>query len=113
MAILKCFGCGLQKDTDVLEAYPYPEEDGIVDYPIAPLHVIDCRSGYGSTSEWKVVVVCHGCMHKLAPDLWIGEDNWKSLDPVVPFEKLPLPWGNVDHGQRDNPANYHEQKGGV
>jgi hypothetical protein len=102
MAILKCFGCGVQKDTDVLEAYRYPD-DGIVDYPIAPFFVIDCQSGYG----WKVVVVCHDCLHKLAPDLWISDDEWKSLNPVVPFEKLPLPLGDVDNVQRDNPANYH------
>jgi hypothetical protein len=106
MAILKCFGCGVKKDTDVLEAYPYPD-DGIVDYPIAPLHVLDCQSGNGHTSVWKVVVVCHDCLHRLDPDLWISEDCWRSLNPVVPFDKLPLPSGNVDHSQRDNPANYH------
>jgi hypothetical protein len=106
MAILKCFGCGVQKDTDVLEVYPYPE-DGMVDDPLNPFWVIDCQRGSIGSSTWKVVVVCHDCFHKLEPDVWIHEDHWKSLDPVVPFDKLPLPLDNVDHVQRDNPANYH------
>jgi hypothetical protein len=106
MAILKCFGCGAQKDTDVLEASPYAEEDGIVDYPIGPLHVIDCQRGLIGASEWKVVVVCHECFHKLDPDMWISENCWKSLNPVVPFEKLPLLSKDADRKQRDDPANY-------
>jgi hypothetical protein len=107
MAILNCFGCDVQKDTDVLETSPYADEDGIVDYPIKPLHVIDCEPGLMGASEWKVVVVCHECFHKLDVDMWISENCWKSLNPVVPFEKLPLPLKDADWKQRSNPANYH------
>jgi hypothetical protein len=75
------------------ELYPYPEEDYIITDPIDPLMELDCQgrplndgSGY---SDFRRVMVCHECFHKLQPDMWIGQDNWESLNPMTSFENLP------------------------
>ena len=89
---MKCFACGVEKDMNVLEVNPWHEDLGVIDDPIAPLVVMDCSPGgpEGKTGKtWKIVVVCHECWHKLEPDMWICEENWKSLNPVIPFDKLP------------------------
>ena len=81
----------------VKEVYTYPE-DGIIDDPIEPLHVIDCEGPVLSKDEagrvlcdWRVVIVCHHCLHKLEPDLWISDRCWAKLNPITPFHDLPYP----------------------
>ncbi len=81
---MRCLACGVEKDTEVKEAYPYPQ-DGLIDEPIDPLFEIDCQGPNG----WRKVTVCHECFHKLDPDQWINETEWNSLTPVTPFGKLP------------------------
>jgi hypothetical protein len=81
----KCLACGVEKDTNVKEIYPYPDE-GIIDEPIEPLMKIDCQSDSG----WRVVTVCHECFHKLDPDMWISEAGWQALNPKTPFQQLPV-----------------------
>jgi hypothetical protein len=81
---MRCLACGVEKDTEVKEAYPYPE-DGLIDEPIAPLFDIDCQG----PNDWRKVTVCHECFHKLDPDQWINETGWNSLNPFTPFGKLP------------------------
>jgi len=87
MASVKCFGCGVQKDTDVLEVYPYPE-DGVVDDPIAPLLVLDCESASAFSSRrvtrfasaatdrqacqsWEIKTVWLGKTGRFAYSVWV------------------------------------------
>jgi hypothetical protein len=81
---MKCYGCGIDKDVNTKEIYPY-EEDSITDEPICPLSVIECETEHVD----KAVVVCNECYHKLQPDMWISERCWNAIDPVVSIEKLP------------------------
>jgi hypothetical protein len=87
----KCLGCGVEKDIAVLEEYPHKDTDGCIadglcDDPIQPLFDFHCDGGNG---DWRVVVVCHECFHKLEPDMWINRKMWEGLNPVVPFLDLP------------------------
>jgi hypothetical protein len=83
----KCQACGVEKDTEVLEYFPY--DHGIIkDEPIPPLLTIGCQPN--DTSNFRKVTVCHSCFFKLDPDMWIGEECWKKLNPVVPFKDLPF-----------------------
>ena len=81
---VNCLACGVEKDTEIKEVYPYPE-DGLVDYPIRPVWYLDCQDG----SDWRYVVVCPECFHRLDPDQWISRRCWEHLDPITPFEALP------------------------
>lgn len=86
-SIVKCQGCGAEKDLNSREVYPY-EDDGIVtDRPIVPFFHLDCtdEDGDGTT---KKVTVCFVCFHNLDPDMWISRRCWESLTPVVPFHLL-------------------------
>jgi len=104
--MLKCFACGVEKDMTVLEVSRWHKEDHLTDEPIPPLHVIECQSEYQEPGTgfhiFKACVICLECHHKLEPDMWICEDNWKRLNPVVPFERLPITkddintWGNPE-----------------
>jgi len=107
---MRCFGCGIEKDLEKKELYPHEEDGLIMDEPIAPLMVIDCQGpaipnhpqGY---SEFRVVVVCHSCFHRLEPDMWISDACWAKLTPVVPYEGLPL-LDRTPPRVRWNPATY-------
>ena len=83
---MRCLACGAVKDTSVKELYPYPEDAITDDRPMAPLFVIDCRG-----VDWRVVIVCHHCVHRLDPDLWISDHCWTALNPITPFHELPFP----------------------
>ena len=86
---IRCWGCGVEKDTDVKEFWTL--DDSIVQTcPITPLFVVHCEGREETTGIWKVVVVCHVCLHKLDADLWISDHCWSLLDPKVPFSALPL-----------------------
>ena len=89
-----CFGCGVEKDMLLYEVSPFAEEDALCNNPIEPLLELDCQgppipNDPHNYSEYRRVVVCHGCFHKLSPDMWISEDGWKALNPKVPYDKLP------------------------
>ena len=79
-----CQACGVEKDTEVKEAYPYPD-DGFSNEPMEPLMTIECQG----TTGWRVATVCHECIHKLDVDMWISERCWLTLNPIIPFEQLP------------------------
>ena len=87
---MKCQACGIEKDMDVLEVYPFP--DRLCDEPIPPLLELECEGegGFGSQNPFKVVRVCHQCFERLDPDQWISEKCWKSLNPVTPYEELSI-----------------------
>ena len=84
---LKCMGCGIHKDTSLKEMYPYPD-DGLIADLIDPLLPLDCQ-GVEDMTDFRHVSVCHECFHKLSPDMWISENCWKSLNPIIPFNELP------------------------
>ena len=88
---MKCMACGVEKDLAVLEVYPFPDM-GLCDDPIPPLLALYCAPTNGSPSDLpgRVVVVCHQCFEKLDPDMWTSKDCWEQLNPVTPFEALPL-----------------------
>ncbi len=69
----------------LMEIYPYADDGIVDDIPIAPLMTIDCQG----KDDWREVMVCHGCFHKLDVDMWISEKCWLSLNPVTPFVQLP------------------------
>jgi hypothetical protein len=83
---MKCLAYGVVKDPRVKEFYPYPDDGIVDDRPNGPLWVIHCQGH----PEWRAVVVCHHCLHKLEPDLWISSNCWASLNPITPFEELPM-----------------------
>lgn len=90
--MLKCLACGIEKDMQVKEVYPH-EGDHLISDPIDPLMELDCQgdelndgTGY---SDFRRVLVCHGCFHKLSPDMWISKAGWESLSPITPFNELP------------------------
>lgn len=83
---MHCLACGITKETSHNEIYPYPDDGIVDDEPVCPLWVLECRG-----AEWRVAIVCHHCFHKLDPDMWINDRGWAFLNPITPFEKLPLP----------------------
>lgn len=87
-----CFGCLVEKDLSKLEIYPFDEDCVLKKIPIVPLMVIDCQGPLLSNndSEFRMVVVCHKCCHKLNPDMWIGKSCWESISPSIPYDKLPM-----------------------
>ena len=102
---MKCYGCGAEKDPAGKEVYPYPEDQTLCDGPIQPLFVIECQSIARDEAtgfhDFRAVVVCHECFRKLDPDMWIGEQCWRSLNPKVPFDLLPKP-----HEEKWEPTSY-------
>ena len=103
--LLKCFSCGVEKDTNVLETYPWEEDGFCLDDPVMPLIVMECQS---RENIWKAVVHCHSCHHKIQPDMWMSESEWSSLNPIIPFDKLPEVKIN-EMGYTDfNPESYFD-----
>lgn len=107
---IKCLGCGVEKDTEVLEVYPYPEDQRLCEDPIPPLFVLECQPSKTRTDPWRVGIVCHECFRKLDPDMWISENCWISINPVVPFDQLPLnkldPATDAEADAKWKPENY-------
>lgn len=110
--LFRCWGCGVEKDTDVHERYApdldKPEDERrLTDQPIAPLFFLDCqgplekldadpakqetmhRLGAPRYCEFRFVIVCHQCFDKLDPDMWISDGCWEGISPRVPYEALP------------------------
>jgi hypothetical protein len=90
--IAKCNVCGIEKDMNILEKYPWAEEVGITKRPIEPLLNIDCQPAgvkLGEGGDWKNVTLCHLCWHKLDPDMWTCQEHYETLNPITPYDKLP------------------------
>jgi hypothetical protein len=85
----RCYGCGVEKDMNVLESSPWAKEDHLTDQPIPPLSVLEIEPD-ADDADWRIGVVCHECFHKLSPDMWISESCWKRIDPRVPLTDLPF-----------------------
>ena len=102
----KCFSCGVEKNLDIGEVSLWAEEDGLTDELMSPLHVIECCSSEPNkdTKIWKAAIVCNECFHRLQPDMWISENCWIELSPIIPFDKLPK--FDYNERQRWDPETY-------
>jgi hypothetical protein len=76
------------------------------------LFVIECEPPRDDPANtgWRAVVVCHGCFHKIDPDMWINKAIWDSINPVTPFERLPKAMfdGDNEGEERWDPETYVE-----
>lgn len=88
-----CYACGMRKNLEQLEIYAY-ESPPVTSEPIKPLMVIPVVD---NEAPVRATIVCHACVHKIDPDMWIGKDNWASLEPVVPFSLLPEAFEAVEN----------------
>ena len=104
---MKCFSCGNDKDLSVEVVYPYPEDGSLCDSPIPQLLTIECQGR--DNKGYRMVAMCHNCWHKLETnrgiDMWIGEDCWESLNPVMPFANLPLVRDDLDNIEKWSAKN--------
>jgi hypothetical protein len=90
-----CFGCNVEKDTEVLEVSPFAEEDGLTGNPICPFLVLDVQGNRipndpDNYSEFRMTVVCFDCFHRLEPDMWISKNCWDNIHPTIPYDRLPM-----------------------
>jgi len=84
----KCLSCGVEKDINSLEVYPYEGDCIITDEPVQPLIDIECQSVIDHT-DFRLASICHSCFHKVQPDMWMSAAEWKSLKPNTAFSDLP------------------------
>jgi hypothetical protein len=84
----KCLACGIEKDMNKFEMYPYDNDGIITEEPIQPLFEdVPCQSNTDH-SDFRVVTVCHECFHKVQPDMWMSQGEWESLNPITDFSNL-------------------------
>jgi hypothetical protein len=94
--IKKCFSCGAEKDLSVKIHYPYEEDHISTDALVPQLFTVECqgqKDNPDNSWDFRMAVMCHECFHRLETnggiDMWIGQQHWKFLNPVVPFDNLP------------------------
>lgn len=103
----RCWACGVEKDTAVLEVCPYPEAH-LCDDPLPPLFVVELEPWKPYEHlNWKAGVVCHQCFALLDMDMWCSSNCWNDLEPLTPFEKLPDMLARDDSDSCWNVDNYH------
>jgi hypothetical protein len=96
----KCLACGVEKDMEFQEIYPYTGDRIVIGGPMEPLLTIECAGDV----DWRNATLCHACIHKLDPDLWISEACWLTLNPITSFDQLPLLESPVAVPQFVNPS---------
>lgn len=92
--IKKCFCCLAEKDLSVETIYPYEEDNICTDSTVPQLFVIDCESTSSQPKEFRVVVLCHACWHKLEQegggiDMWISQGQIESINCITPYNRFP------------------------
>lgn len=90
---MRCYGCGDDKDLKTLAVYPYPDDEILCDDPIEPLLVAEIQ-GEADRGDYRAAVYCHECFHRIETecgghDVWLGQNQWEGLTPLVPFADLP------------------------
>ncbi len=93
---MKCFACGAEKDLSVKVVYPYDNDSLTQEMPIEQLLVVECQGKENRPDgswDFRAAIMCHECFHDLSQnrgiDMWIGQECWEFLKPVIPFAKLP------------------------
>ena len=82
----------------------------VLEVPGWPRRLMPAGDYKEDSAKFRTAVICHECWHRLESnggiDLWIGQECWESLKPVIPFERLPfeLPYdpGNQDKWKAEN-----------
>lgn len=69
--------------------YAYPDQGLCDDEPVDPIVELEVQPDVRG-DPYRECRVCHNCFFRLSPDMWIGENCWRKLNPVVPFSDLPL-----------------------
>jgi len=85
----RCLACGVEKDMELKEIYPYPDDMITTEEPISPMFDIDCQMDK-DRSDFRIATVCFHCYHKLEPDMWISQSMWEALNPITPANDLPM-----------------------
>lgn len=66
-----CQGCGKKFDGGWIDVeYRHPETQKII--------------------EFRRAVACLECCDRMDADMWVSRGCWDGLNPVVPYEQLPL-----------------------
>jgi hypothetical protein len=104
--IKQCFACGVEKDLSKEVIYPYGDDNITTEDTVPQLFMIECQGQKNrSDNSWdfRAAVMCHDCWHRLEQtvgiDMWIGERCWESLNPVIPFARLPEIVLEVEEGK--------------
>ena len=84
-----CPCCLVEKDMDIKEVYPFPEDEHLIETPIDPLLELDVQPN-SEEGLWRRITVCHQCFRKLQPDMWISENCLLQIGCKTPFTDLPL-----------------------
>lgn len=92
--IKKCLACGIEKDIRSEEIYPYEKDCIPTEIPIQPLFEIECQSDTDNT-DFRIVIICHNCYHKVQPDMWMSQGEWESLNPITNFNNLFKTYENI------------------
>ena len=87
MKTARCDACGIEKDLGQEEVYPFDDEAIDNEFPSPPLIDVECQP-INRNRPWKTAKVCHRCLYKLGPDLWINQVIWDTFHPVKSFEDL-------------------------
>lgn len=82
---ITCHACGVVKDPESFEVYPYEEDPIVNDRPISPTFQVRCDVPTG----FKLATICHHCFHRLEPDMWTCRQHWEALSPVTAYDDLP------------------------
>lgn len=85
---MNCHGCGAEKDPAVPELYPFPDDHIVTDRPIRPIHTLEVEPT-NEDADWRHADVCHACLHRIQPDMWINQEIWEDISPTTPFAQLP------------------------
>lgn len=88
MSTSKCLACGIEKDIEKEEIYPYEDDSIITEEPVRPLFDIPCQS-YTDWYDFRIAIICHKCFHIVRPDMWMRQAEWEYLNPITPFNDLP------------------------
>lgn len=83
----RCFACG--RFTDDVGTVEGPTADEVAQTHRWVTGVLDVHD----KGPCRAAVVCWPCFWKTDPDQWILPAHWAALDPVIPYERLPL----LDH----------------
>lgn len=87
-----CHVCLVEKDMNVKEVYPYPEDERLITEPIEPLLQLDVQPFLveNEKHDWRSVMVCHACFKRLDPDMWISDECLVKVGCKTPYDQLPL-----------------------